>query len=63
MDSKEKKVIDHLRFGGTLTEMECMLKFGRSRLADIAYRAREQGINIRGKPIKGAKHYVYKLEK
>lgn len=61
--SKEKRIIDHIRFGGTLTEQECVIKFGRSRLADIAHRARKRGINIVGRPIPGERHYYYSLEK
>jgi len=36
--------------------------FGRSRLASIADRARNRGINIQGKKVEGERYFIYKLE-
>lgn len=44
--NKTQVVLEHLKEHGTITSLEAIDKYGATRLSDIIYRLRKQGINI-----------------
>ena len=60
--SKEAKILDHFRKGLSLTEVECIMLFGRSRLASVVNRLENDGIKIARRPVI-IKTYNHKLGK
>ena len=44
--NKTQVVLEHLKQYGTITSLEAIDKYGATRLSDIIYRLRKQGMNI-----------------
>lgn len=44
--NKTQAVLEHLKEHGAITSLEAIDKYGATRLSDIIYRLRKQGMNI-----------------
>ena len=44
--NKTEKVLEHLKNNGSITSLEAIELYGATRLSDIIYRLRKQGLNI-----------------
>ena len=44
--NKTEKVLEHLKEHGTITSLEAIELYGATRLSDIIYRLRKQGLHI-----------------
>ncbi|MCO6358188.1 helix-turn-helix domain-containing protein [Roseivirga pacifica] len=64
-DCQHKQVLNHLREGKTITNLEATFQYNITRLGDVIYRLRDKGHNIKTDLVQNThnhqKHAVYKL--